>query len=50
MQIQSNKKERMYSKMKYEKPELEVITFETKDVIITSMELRPNELPIIPLV
>ena len=35
--------------MKYEKPELEVITFETEDVIITSIQLRPDELPIVPL-
>lgn len=39
--------------MKYIKPELEVITFETEDVIVTSSgsepELRPDELPIVPI-
>ena len=36
--------------MKYVKPELEVIAFETEDVIVTSnIELREDELPIVGL-
>lgn len=41
--------------MKYVKPELEVIKFETEDVIVTSngggseIPLGPDELPIIPI-
>lgn len=37
--------------MKYEKPSMEIIGFETEDVIVTSngnVELRPDELPIVP--
>ena len=37
--------------MKYETPKLDIIAFETEDVIVTSdtgPTLRPDELPIIP--
>ena len=35
--------------MKYETPQLEIVAFETEDVIVTSVELGPDELPIIPI-
>lgn len=39
--------------MKYETPELEIVAFETEDVIVTSSTdgptLGPDELPIIPI-
>ena len=39
--------------MKYETPELEIVAFETEDIIVTSSTdtgptLGPDELPIIP--
>ena len=38
--------------MNYQTPELTIIQFETEDVIVTSNvdnELRPDELPIVPI-
>lgn len=35
-------------KEKYEHTELEVIEFQTEDVIMTSMELEDDELPFMP--
>ena len=36
--------------MKYETPQLEIVAFETEDVIVTSqITPGPDELPIIPI-
>ena len=40
--------------MKYETPQLEIVAFETEDVIVTSAvdtgpTLGPDELPIVPM-
>ena len=33
----------------YISPELNVINFSAEDIIVTSIELRPDELPILPI-